>query len=729
MGLAVALLFVSCLFSLWASSARAAGDANTEACPNEALPGFRGYLPDCRAYEMVSSPFKDGQPPNVVWAVSSDGSRMLDESLGAFASAESDSENGAVYEFRRLESGWVTSAVSPSASVFPTDVFLSASADLSSTLWAMRSSSQSIYAEDIYVRQPDGLFLKVGPMVPPSAEPGPPPGGHNLLPEGHIYAGASSDLSHVLFEIRASSALWPGDTTAESTATSLYEYVGTENKQPQLVGIDAEGHLISNCGTTLGYFAGEFEAYNASSANGETVFFTSLGHNVSGCEAGVAAPGASELYARLHQIEPVPISEPTTGQCAECNTTIKTPAEFQGASEDGSKVFFLTEQELFSGDTTMNLYEYDFSNRKGQKVVRVSRGAAPEVQGVARVAEDGSHAYFVARGVLTEGKNAEGREPTGGGDNLYVFERDAAHPGGQLAFVATLANADSSDWSAQDIRPVQSTPDGRFLVFESVADLTPGDTSTVPQVFEYDARERKLVRVSIGQAGYTNGTTSANANASRIPSQLYSESRPTTAKTGLAVSTDGSYVVFGSAGALTPSAEEAAAAGAESVYEYHSVSSIANGNVYLISDGRNLLSAEKFGIDASGSDVFFQTADPLLPQDLDTQFDVYDARSGGGFAAPATSTACEGEACQGPASVQEPLAAPGSTSVLGSANALPPPTGPAANPKSKPLSRAERLARALKACKREPRRKRAACERQAKRRYGSKPHASAKGKR
>ena len=52
------------------------------------------------------------------------------------------------------------------------------------------------------------------------------------------------------------------------------------------------------------------------------------------------------------------------------------------------------------------------------------------------------------------------------------------------------------------------TPDGQFLVFTSSADLTPGDTSTAQQVFEYDAQTGELVRVSIGQNGFNdNGNT------------------------------------------------------------------------------------------------------------------------------------------------------------------------------------------------------------------------------
>ncbi len=75
---------------------------------------------------------------------------------------------------------------------------------------------------------------------------------------------------------------WPGYTPP---SRSLYEYVGTGNAEPTLVGVANQealhgsphvnegALLISECATELG---GENEKYNALSGSGETVFFTAV---------------------------------------------------------------------------------------------------------------------------------------------------------------------------------------------------------------------------------------------------------------------------------------------------------------------------------------------------------------------------------------------------------------------------------------------------------------------
>jgi hypothetical protein len=501
------------------------------------------------------------------------------------------------------------------------------------------------------------------------------------------------------------------------------------------------GRLISDCATNLGGFTDnpseDGDTYNAVSTNGETVFFTA----VAGAHCGAEGPSVNELYARVGGVQTVPISEPTPSQCEKCSTETKAPAEFRGASDDGSKVFFLTEQELLPEAKRVNLYEYDFDNSLGEKVVRVSLdpanpGVEAGVLGVARVSDDGSHVYFVATGVLA-GRNAEGAEPVLGGDNLYVFERDAAFPAGRLAFVGTLAGADAQDWTKEDVRPVQATPDGRFLVFDSAADLTPGDTSSQPQVFEYDAQTERLVRVSVGATGYPAGTVSADAYGASIPSQNYSQlaepfTRPAASRE-LAVSADGSVVLFSSVGALTPDAEVAAAAGAQdNLYEYRSVESSTGGDLYQVSDAAVTAVGRLPTLGDSGGDVFFLTHDPLVAQDVDTQEDVYDARVDGGFPAAVTPGVCEGEVCQGAPSGSPSFVGPGSVSGVGSGNlpSSPPSLGGGGSPKARPLTRAQKLAGALRVCRRERKRhERVVCEARARKRFGSMSSAGGKGGR
>jgi hypothetical protein len=686
---------------LTGTTAWGAGDATEATCPNETLEGFQSFLPDCRAYEMVTPSYKDGYPAGVANAVSTDGSHVMIEMAGSFAGAVGGGSAADLdsnwFEFVRSGSGWVASALDPPGSVLPQATFLASSSDLGRTLWRARAASQSTFAEDLFVREPNGSFVEVGPMVPPSLTGGPPAGGFTFASPFYgdlLFAGASADLSHILFEDSRRShgqpldlPFWPGDTTSEesNTESSLYEYVGTGNTHPVLVGVNGTGRLISDCGTVLGADEGEISGarddYNAVSSDGETVFFTAYSANRCTLPEGDVAPAVDELWARLSGIESAPISEPTAAQCRACDVgAVKAPAAFQGASQDGSKVFFLTGQELFAGDTGQNLYEYDFDSPPGNKIVRVSMGSAqPEVQGVARVSQDGSHVYFVAKGVLS-GRNAEGREPVTGGENLYVFERDGTYTAGHVAFIATLSEADAQDWSLKDERPVQVTPDGRFLVFESVADLTSGDTSSEPQVFEYDAQQETLVRVSTGQVGYAGGLVSANEHGSSITVQSYPSISslgfmPAEATTSLAVSAVGegsqvvSRVVFASAAALTPSTEVLSGGAGLNLYEYRSVGSVANGDVYLISPGdgareQTYHSAQSLqGLSESGGDVFFRTLAPLLVGDVDGSIDLYDARAGGGFPAPAV-VGCEGEGCQG-----NPSAAPPAFGVAGSVSA------------------------------------------------------------
>ena len=783
--LAALALAAPVFFSVVASSPAAGGDANHAGCPaeTEAASGFRTYLADCRAYELVSSPFKEGFPIEVVMARSSDGSRMIGQALGAFAGTEVDNTEsseegyGALYEFKRGASGWSTVPLGPPASVFPESFFLSESASLQRTLWRLTPSSQPAGVEDLYVREaagaggscpagdvvvPGACFEDVGPLHPPGKGP-------HIEETSENFVGASADLTDVLIYKTPVKGLWPGDTTTGEETKSLYEYAGGSSSEPSLVGVrngrsveeeallEHKAHineaavLISRCGTRLGSVESN-DVYNAVSASGHVVFFTALE-----CFEEPGEPPVNELYARVGQSETVDISEPSTGpagDCEACDTSSPTEGYFQGASQDGTKVFFLSEQAgLLPGALGENLYEYDFNGPAHEKLVRVSGAVAePEVQGVVRVSEDGSHVYFVAGGVLAGNENANNETAQAGADNMYVYEPDPANPGHyKTSFVAMLCSGtgesgavsdpgcqgtaeylDAYLWSREDGRPAQATPDGRFLLFSSYGHLTPDDTSSVQQIFEYDSQTGAMVRVSKGQIVpggsecastktieqhfNCDGNIDSEELAPVVPSEGYTvRDQPAKAEGNVDVSSDGSYVFFQSADALTTGATT----GLRNVYEYH------DGNVYLVSDGQDTTNVNGepavrlLGTDASGGDVFFKTSDRLVGQDTDDQRDIYDARIEGGFPGPAISAGCSGDPCQGSPAAPPGLSFAGSASVPGGGNLSPVAPG-VVKTTPKRVSRAQQLAKALKACaKKRSRTERARCKARARKRYAT----------
>jgi hypothetical protein len=670
-----------------ALSAVPASAAAEGSCPNETLRAesntdpytgvpYSTQLPDCRAYEQVTPPFKSTNavlPGNesrtgtaVTASISNDGSSLLELSLPLLGTGGAGADQlgyTTAYGIRRGASGWTTTSLTPPASVFPisSEQLLSA-ADPAFGLWSAATPSQSINAEDFYLREADGTFSDIGPFAPAAATAGPPHGARPETkgPKAHI-VGASADLSHVVFQLFSEGAdLWPGDKTTEG-AQSLYEYVGTGHTGegadvPTLLGVDNKDEQIGVCGTMLG---GNVESdtgtvRNGVSAGGSTIFFNVQPHK---CLLKAPGPALAQLYARIG----TPGAQTTvnvagTSECASstsCN--VIKPVTYQASSKDGSRVFFTTTQALLPSDTdtTKDIYLCELPGDGGSTpapagVVNAcpdlkavsAIGTEAKVQSVAAISEDGSHVYFTAAGVLTSEPDLSlppGHQvATQGAHNLYVWEAPGeGDPTGHIAFIASVSTASLSERTGG----AQATPDGRYLVFSDRAKLTPDDKSTANQVFRFDAKAGELIRVSVGQGGFNN-----NGNTSEYPALL-----APVELSRLTVSNDGSYIVFQSGDALTPQVQ----GHGRNAYEWHA------GNVYLISDGTDTQQhSGLMGIDASGEDIFFTTADALVGQDTDEDFDIYDARIDGGFPAPIAKPSCSGEGCQGPPSSGWPAPPP-----------------------------------------------------------------------
>ena len=651
----------------------------SKGCPNEQLRAESNSLGllDCRAYEMVTPADKNSAvvKPIRLATVAADGSSLAGSSEEGFAgidNGEATEHRTGIYRFSRTGSGWVTAPLSP----YRGELLSIGTGALDSVWGPVEPDSMA----RLQLRAANGSLSEIGPVWPPSL--GPIASYQSFV----VVGGAADAADGVVFKIRTQGFLWPFDSIRDGD--SLYEYTGTGNVAPSLIGVSGGSGstaLVSECGALLG--DEEEGARNAVSESGGTVFFTALGADDDDC--GGVQPSVNELFARIDEDSTVAISEPSASDCPSCDTGTPEDASFRGASADGSKVFFTTTQTLLGRDTSENLYEYDFNPPTGgPKVVRVSAGEGvseptAEVLGVSEVSEDGSHVYFTARGVLTNVANDLGERAQMGEENFYVWERDAEYPAGHTAFIA--ACGDTGDG--------QVTPDGRFLLFTTACHLTADDTGSARQVFQYDAQTGSMVRVSASLAAYDHGGNVGEDpygefDANIVTQEVAVGEAIRGGALARSMSDDGSYVFFQSPLGLTPGAlneirvlETNAGIGyAQNVYELH------DGRLSLIGSDSSPPELHNgtpvlIGVSASGGDVFFRTGDQLIPQDADTQIDFYDARVDGGFPAPVVPTRCVGETCQGSPSAPPVFSAPSSAVFSGDGNLTSAGSVPAVTPK------------------------------------------------
>jgi hypothetical protein len=684
-------------------------------------------LPAGRVYEMVSPLYKGGYGANSILAVAPDGESVAFVSQGRFSGAPSNPfEN--FYIARRSPAGWSTSGlmvptpVLPAAQGDPLDL----STDLGTALYfgwageyagiaAHEKTEVMLLMHRTETPETPENFYQIGSLARIDRQPVNP-----------RYDGSSVDFSHIFFSSDGTEALLPGGAMH---GKQLYDLA---NGHLELVGVDDNGELVDgNCETTLGSpFLGS-RSLNAIATDGSKVFFTAN----TNLAAGAKCDGSNEtvpsnpgrVFVRVGAQSTLLLSTPLAAVCSSqslCHESAPQRAVFQGADESSTCAFFTTSQPLVSGDTDdgSDLYmarvgrageaeglgcEPAVEGRGAPAVtslVQVSRdphaGQAAEVLGTVALGPDGSHVYFVARGALTEEADAEGRSPTRGADNLYVYERDERYPSGRLAFVADLCSgpgisgespdvscpasvpkemgSDTTLWSGAP--PAQIAGDGRFLFFSTYAQLRPGDAATALHIYRYDAVTGSLIRVSIGEAGYD-----ANGNNDAFGVTLTQEDLGgnVDAKMGIRtrqVSEDGSRAVFTTAEPLSP----AAVNGLVNAYEWHIEPGEAEGRVSLLSTGTANEPVDDVVMSQDGRDVFFVTSQGLVPQDTDGAPDVYDARLGGGFpAAPAEPQPCSGDACQGPLTNPAPLLVPGSVPQEAGGNFPAPAPATTATPKKK----------------------------------------------
>lgn len=610
----------------------------TDSCPNVSLrSGYSAYLPDCRAYEMVSPVGKGGadatNPSDIpADAVAVDGGSIAYHTMETYGGQQGSS---AINEYlsTRTSSGWSDRGITPAftnpGSILQSFPFSAWSADLSHML--LEQTGKSV-PDNVYLREPDGSLVLLNPGMPPS----PFASGNPTLTRG-----ASSDFSHVIFfaEAPLTSSAPPGG--------GLYEW---NDGQLSFLSVLPGGTAVTGDAASDPFGFGLTDgAPNDISSDGSKVFWAFNG------SLYVAQNGAS--------------TEATTSRCTTGNTGLAGPGGnclaagssgsglFFTAAADGSVAFFTSSEELTndantgSGGGGNDLYGYDVASGALTDLTPDSNPADTSgagVQGVVGASADGSFVYFVATGTM-----AAGAAP--GEDNLYVWHD------GTIRFVAALDGADSSDWNlGHGTQSAQVSGDGAHLVFTSVASLTGYDNAGHSEIYLYDAGSGGLTCVSCNPSSLPAAGDARLAPPSNggIPGSLplHVNSSP-----------GGDRVFFETPDALVSRDSN----GLYDVYQWETEgtggcqSTTGNGGcVDLISSGQSSSNSYFAGSSRSGADVFFLTRSRLVGQDADESADVYDARVDGGLASQNPSPAsapCQGDQCQGTPST--PPSAPSAASV------------------------------------------------------------------
>ena len=644
----------------FATAPSGTGITGAEGCPNRTLAGFSPFLPDCRAYELVSSdspgevyvpkdhvllgreediptslPMQASSAGDAAAYVGDPGSTGGTGSVGSGLGDEFISSRGA-------DGHWRVQTVTPQSAVEDETTapeFSAFSADLSTGVFtaypSVANHLSSIASPGgppdcfvLYLRDSGGyhaLFTET--MQPGSCGRIEGFSLQSLLFAGGNEGATSGDRFRDLL-LQTPAALSPSAEPAveEGAGNNLYESIGGA---VHLVNVLPKGESVPNAvfgGPAIG--SNDYPDFDhAISADGSRIFWTDL-DTTSGPENPA---GLTRLFAREDPSSPaastVQLDVPEGGPGAPGG------GRFWTASGDGSKVLFTDESKLTTDSTAepgmANLYLYDFNEPPSARLSDLTPAVGAGVQGVIGASNDGSYVYFVAEGVLASNKNTErdtaetraceeaegnlqrgtpseeearGHLPAGIGCNLYVLHD------GETKFIAALARKDDNvvsgrraqqvtagDWQPElGARTAQVTPDGRGLVFESTQRLTGYDNSNLIEFIGGDEIPRPEHAVEVFAYDAASGASGTLRCASCAPSG----ERPVQEANGVG------------AGTFLP-----VTASPSSVRRW---------------------------ISADGTRVFFNSSQPLVPQDSNGLQDVYEWEREGTSGCPAATSSSGG---------------------------------------------------------------------------------------
>ncbi len=691
--------------------------ANAAECANESLRDAQAatFLPDCRAFELVSP--SEGTPHLQGGESFHRGARAATAGggIGWFSFYPlSGSLGGESYSIStRKSDGWATEPVgprlSPTTSAFPecrpTMLF---SADLSKTLLTDGFASPGSEQHAVYQC----------PGNNPALVPGEPEGFQNVLvrdsasglyslanitptgvtPGDAWFQGASDDFSHVVFE--------DGAKLIESApvGASLYEWASGAVSLVTVLPNGTPTVGVSPNAFRGGAFPGTAQITHPVSANGTRVVFETEG----------------KLFLRENVEQKQESARGLEGKCLEsekaCTVQLDVSevggsgggGSFLAANASDTRIFFTDNANAkLTADTNagsgQHLYEYDTHTSQLNDLT-------PEgdlgLNGLSGISDDGSYLYVVAQAALIAGANA-------GSPNLYVFHEGIP----QLIATLSASQEDARDWTLNELTARVSS-NGRYIGFNSTERLTGYDNTpargldceiggfTAPclEIFLYDATQKELHCVSCSPGG---ARPTAPAELPRIEASSDSWGQGYLERNVV----DDGRVFFDTANPLLVGAGN----DVSNVYEY------VGGHLSLISSGTSEANSFFYDASSSGSDIFFATTQHLVQGDTGDGMRLYDARVEGGFSEPEVPAPCGGEGCRASEGGVVALPPLQTTGLQDSGN-LPLPEHTVA------ATRRQKFERALHACqRRKSKRKRVVCMRRARRRYGARASGAMSG--
>lgn len=446
-----------------------------------------GALPDGRVFELVTRVGGGGREEGVSGvspgfdAASVEGGAVDWEGFGGCCGATSGALNS--YQSVRGAEGWQTRVLTPRPGesldgLFGEQAPVFWTSDLGQTVFATPGSyspgdhrPRLSHAYDLYLQGATGTMAWISQG----------PSGTGTGSYAAEFDGATPDAGDVVFSSAERLTANAGGLGSLSTPPQYLYLRDVAQETTTLLDINGSDALISPYGATLGngnwlyeeLVPADYEGTttNAISNDGTKVFFEAPPPHDE-----VEGASAPHLYMRdLSTGTTTPLDDPASSGWAR----------YEGASADGSLVFFTSNEGLDGASSASELYEFNTTAAQigpAPPMSVVPVGAGKGIVGESAISNNGASVYFVSGSVLGTNANSVGEKALVGEPNLYVYDTQS----GLTMFIATLAWPDvnecdpdcghghSAGLVAQPdrARPVYPTPNGSVLVFAASGDLT-----------------------------------------------------------------------------------------------------------------------------------------------------------------------------------------------------------------------------------------------------------------